>query len=176
MSTTLSLSLSLYTFTPITDKASIAFEAQDEFYIAKLLVQAGSEVPVGSGIMITVEEESNVNAFVDYVAVSDVDSTPQAPAPVPAPSSPAPAPAPISVPAPVAAVIPVPVSAPAPVSNATAPTPQVESTVSQSTQGISGFVSVRWGTGPKKTALSKKLAADQNEYLQKYGRTGHQAQ
>ena len=38
-----------------TDKASMAYEAQDEFYIAKLLIDAGVEVPVGSPMMVTVE-------------------------------------------------------------------------------------------------------------------------
>jgi pyruvate dehydrogenase E2 component (dihydrolipoamide acetyltransferase) len=49
-----------------TDKASMAFESQEEFVIAKLLVPAGSEVAVGAPILITVEDESSVAAFANY--------------------------------------------------------------------------------------------------------------
>ena len=37
-----------------TDKASMAFEAQDEFIIAKFLVEPGAEVPVGAPILVRI--------------------------------------------------------------------------------------------------------------------------
>mmetsp|Transcript_10691 Transcript_10691/g.12616 ORF Transcript_10691/g.12616 Transcript_10691/m.12616 type:complete len:130 (+) Transcript_10691:134-523(+) len=41
-----------------TDKATIDFEAQDDGIVAKILVEAGStEIPVGVGIVVVVEEE-----------------------------------------------------------------------------------------------------------------------
>lgn len=46
-----------------------AFEAQDDGYVAKILVEAGSgEIPVGTPVMVTVEEEDDIAAFKDFVA------------------------------------------------------------------------------------------------------------
>lgn len=43
------------------------FEAQDDGYVAKILVEAGAEeIPVGKPIMVTVEEEEDVAAFANY--------------------------------------------------------------------------------------------------------------
>ena len=50
-----------------TDKATVDFEAQDDGVVAKLLMEPGNEIPVGTPIMITVEEEDDVGAFKDYV-------------------------------------------------------------------------------------------------------------
>eukprot|EP00595_Chromulina_sp_UTEXLB2642_P001863 CAMPEP_0196766082 /NCGR_PEP_ID=MMETSP1095-20130614/18118_1 /TAXON_ID=96789 ORGANISM="Chromulina nebulosa, Strain UTEXLB2642" /NCGR_SAMPLE_ID=MMETSP1095 /ASSEMBLY_ACC=CAM_ASM_000446 /LENGTH=84 /DNA_ID=CAMNT_0042126151 /DNA_START=65 /DNA_END=315 /DNA_ORIENTATION=- len=49
-----------------TDKASMSFEAQDDAFIAKLLVEAGVEVKVGDPILITVEDSESVASFADY--------------------------------------------------------------------------------------------------------------
>lgn len=50
-----------------TDKATVDFEAQDDGFVAKVLVQAGGgEIKVGEPIMITVEDEGAVGAFADY--------------------------------------------------------------------------------------------------------------
>jgi pyruvate dehydrogenase E2 component (dihydrolipoamide acetyltransferase) len=51
-----------------TDKASMAFECTDDIVIAKLLVPEGSEVAVGSPILVTVEEDTDVSVFSDFVA------------------------------------------------------------------------------------------------------------
>ena len=53
-----------------TDKATMAFEAQDDGYIAKILVQAGNgdDVAVNTPIVVVVEEEDDVAAFADFVA------------------------------------------------------------------------------------------------------------
>ena len=52
-----------------TDKATIDFEAQDDSYLAKILVPAGtSDIQVGTPLAITVEEESDVAAFANATA------------------------------------------------------------------------------------------------------------
>jgi len=54
-----------------TDKATIDFEAQDDGIIAKIIAQAGSDdIPCGTPIMVTVEEEGDVAAFKDFVVES----------------------------------------------------------------------------------------------------------
>jgi pyruvate dehydrogenase E2 component (dihydrolipoamide acetyltransferase) len=52
-----------------TDKATMAFEAQDAGFVAKLLVKAGdgTDIKIGSPIMVTVEEQEYVQAFTDFV-------------------------------------------------------------------------------------------------------------
>jgi len=40
-----------------TDKASMAFEVQDDFYIAKILAIEGQEVKVGDPVFVSVENE-----------------------------------------------------------------------------------------------------------------------
>eukprot|EP00953_Heterococcus_sp_UTEX-ZZ885_P011364 6577-Heterococcus_DN1.PRE.6 len=50
-----------------TDKATVDFEAQEDAFVAKLLVAEGANgVLVGQPILITVDEESDVAAFKDY--------------------------------------------------------------------------------------------------------------
>ena len=60
-----------------TDKASVSFDAQDEFFIAKFLVEQGQEVAVGAPIMVTVEEESAVAVFANYVHSTADTKAPQ---------------------------------------------------------------------------------------------------
>ncbi len=81
-----------------TDKATVTFDAQDDGYLAKILV-GSDEVQVGQPIMITVEEKSDVAAFANYVVSASTSAPPAAPPAAPAPVVPA---APTS--APVAAV------------------------------------------------------------------------
>lgn len=53
-----------------TDKATVDFEAQDEGYLAKILMPEGSsDVEVGTPIFIMVEEEESIDAFGSYSAV-----------------------------------------------------------------------------------------------------------
>lgn len=144
-----------------TDKASISFDAQDDFYIAKLLVEEGQEIAVGAPIMITVEEASSVSAFANYVHIATA-AVPkvEAPKPVPVPVVEAPKPvvAAAPTPAPVvptADVVSPPVPKPAPV--ATSPA------ASQ----------IPWGTAVKSSPLLFKLAQTQSDYVAKYGFTGH---
>ncbi|GMF17788.1 unnamed protein product [Phytophthora lilii] len=92
-----------------TDKAVVDYEATDDSYLAKILVQAGSgEIPVGKPIFVTVMEEEDVAAFKDFSAdaAPAVEAAPAAPAVEAAPAAAA-APA---TPAPAAAA---PAAAPA---------------------------------------------------------------
>lgn len=57
-----------------TDKAQMDFEFQEDGYLAKILVPAGTkDIPVGKPIAVYVEEESDVPAFADF-SVADADS------------------------------------------------------------------------------------------------------
>jgi len=59
-----------------TDKASMAFEAQDEGVVAKILASAGlDDIPCGHPIMVIVEEEDDVDAFKDFVPELPVDAS-----------------------------------------------------------------------------------------------------
>lgn len=64
-----------------TDKASMDFEFQEEGYLAKILMDAGSkEVPVGQPIAVYVEDASEVSAFENFTA-ADAGEAPQGAAP-----------------------------------------------------------------------------------------------
>ncbi|CAI5708315.1 unnamed protein product [Hyaloperonospora brassicae] len=86
-----------------TDKAVVDFEATDDSYLAKILVQAGSgEVAVGSPIFVTVMEEDDVAAFRDF----SLDAAPAGevgPATMPVEAAPTPRATPPSDPTPVTA-------------------------------------------------------------------------
>jgi pyruvate dehydrogenase E2 component (dihydrolipoamide acetyltransferase) len=82
-----------------TDKATIDFEAQDDTFLAKILVPAGtSDLPVGTPLAITCEEESDIAAFANASAdefstnLSSPPSSPQAPSSEPAAPPPTPPP------------------------------------------------------------------------------------
>lgn len=49
-----------------TDKASMTFESTDDFYVAKLLVEEGTEIAVGAPVFISVEDKAHVEAFSTY--------------------------------------------------------------------------------------------------------------
>lgn len=167
-----------------TDKASIDFEAQDDGYVAKILMEAGSgnDIPVNTPIMITVEEESDVAAFHDYV----LESTAAAPAAVAAPvSTPSPPPAVAPAVAPVPASTSTPPAAPAPVATplpstpvtAAPPSPVVAAVPPPSMEALMAAVapvmSTGWGEFAKlNSPILKTLSKQQNEYISKYGTTG----
>ena len=86
-----------------TDKATVSFECQDDCFIAKILVEPGTEISTGTPVMVTVTDEDDVAAFADFVAPAAAVAAPAAaPAPAPAAAAPAPAPAAASTAAPVA--------------------------------------------------------------------------
>lgn len=85
-----------------TDKATIAFESQDEGYLAKIL--ADKDVRVGQPLMVVVDDVADVPKFADFVV--DASAAPAA-APAAAPKAPAAAPAAPKAAAPAPAAMPV---------------------------------------------------------------------
>lgn len=149
-----------------TDKATMAFEAQDDGIVAKILVEAGPEdVQVNSPIMITVEEEEDVAAFADYVhTAEEVESTPE-PEPVVEATPPVVAAAPALEPEPVAAP-PAP-----PVVEAVAPVVEEAPTVVVASQPTT--LAPIWGQMAKSSSpIIKLMSASQKSYVDKYGSTG----
>ena len=150
-----------------TDKATMAFEAQDEFFIAKLLVEAGSEVQVGQPIFVSVESKDLVGAFSNF-AVEPAAAAPVAPTPAPTPAAPKaePTPAPKQpTPAPTPAPTVAKPAAPTKPAAAAPPLPTVAPTTTSSS-----FYGARWGEAVKKSPLLGKLSTDQAKYIEKYGR------
>jgi pyruvate dehydrogenase E2 component (dihydrolipoamide acetyltransferase) len=147
-----------------TDKASIAFEAQDDGVVAKILVEAGSgEIKVGTPIMVTVEEKEDVAAFANFVpelepeaAASPVVEKATVPEPkIEAPPTPPASPAPVAA-APAPTPAPAPVKVPVTVISDTAPT-----------------VGPSWGSFAKvRSPLAAVLSKDQKKYVEMYGSTG----
>lgn len=166
-----------------TDKASVAFEAQEDAIVAKLLVNSGSEVTVGAPILITVEDESYVSAFSNFVL--DKVESPKVETKVESKQATISKPTPVASPSPVATPqAPIP---PKPIVNDTpAPAPiasvaVIENTkintkaeVSVSSTQHPPALSYAWGTGVSKSPLSNKLSKAQEDYIAKYGRSGHQ--
>jgi pyruvate dehydrogenase E2 component (dihydrolipoamide acetyltransferase) len=147
-----------------TDKASIDFEAQDDGFVAKILMEAGSgeDIPVGTPIMVTVEEAEDVAAFADFVLE---ESTAPAPAPQPAPAVEM-ATAQAPPPTPTVAAPPT----PAPASEATVATPAIEEIM---VAAIAPVMSTGWGEFAKlNSPILKTLTKQQADYIEKYGTTG----
>lgn len=165
-----------------TDKASIAFEAQDDGYIAKHLVPAGTEVNVGEPIMVTVEDEEYVKAFADFVLPPPSAATTKMPQQeAPAGETPK---ATVTIPPPK--VLPPAVSAAAaspPPSLLSVPTVSVPATpppdassisllntITTSSSAVSSTPS--WGKLAKSSPIAKVLRASQQKYIDTYGLTG----
>lgn len=149
------------------------FEAQDDGYCAKILVEAGGpdEIPVGKPIMVTVEEEEDVGAFANYTPPEAADTAPPAPkeeekekeAPKAAESSPPPSPSPAKeeAPTPTAAAA---ESTPPPPPPAETPAPAQSAPAAPT----SGWGSLAFQNSPIAKTLSKK----QKAYVEMYGTTG----
>ena len=155
-----------------TDKASVDFEATDDGFLAKILVDAGaSDVPVGTPIGVIAEDEGDIAAFASFTAADAGEASASAPAPAPKAASPPPppppptptppppqpkpaapsAPAPAPTPAPAAAPAPKPAPTPAPTA-APAPTPAPKPAATAAASG-------RGPTGPLASMLTKQQAA-----------------
>eukprot|EP00531_Pseudo-nitzschia_arenysensis_P008024 CAMPEP_0116138436 /NCGR_PEP_ID=MMETSP0329-20121206/12783_1 /TAXON_ID=697910 /ORGANISM="Pseudo-nitzschia arenysensis, Strain B593" /LENGTH=238 /DNA_ID=CAMNT_0003633423 /DNA_START=19 /DNA_END=735 /DNA_ORIENTATION=+ len=149
-----------------TDKASIDFEAQDDGFIAKILMEPGTEdIEVGVPIMVTVEEEEDVAAFADFV-VDEPAAAPAAAEPEPEPVVEAVAPPPAPV---VAAAPPAPVVEAAPTAVAVEEPPEMEAMAA----AIAPVMSTGWGDFAKiNSPILKTLSKQQQEYVAKYGTTG----
>ena len=159
-----------------TDKASVSFDAQDDFFIAKLLVEPGQEVGVGAPIMVTVDDESHVKAFADYVHESSKE---QSKPPAPEPSKPSedvkpPSPPPKKEETPKAEP---PKSSPAneppKPAEAQSKKPAPLASTSKPDSSASTMFAPNWGMAIKSSPLAGRLAVFQNEYVSKYGFTGH---
>lgn len=154
-----------------TDKATINFDAVDDAYVAKVLVEPGTEVAVGVPILVTVEDEEDVAAFSNF-SVSDSDSTsssvPPSTTPEPTVSAPTPTPPPTPPAAPVKQAPSVPT--PAPVAPVVAP--RAPPTPSAPAPPVtSGFL---WGSLIKKSSpIATKIAKDQQAYVEKFGNSSH---
>jgi pyruvate dehydrogenase E2 component (dihydrolipoamide acetyltransferase) len=62
-----------------TDKATVDFEAQDDGFLAKILLPAGTQdVPVGTPIGVSVEDASDVAAFASTTAADFGGAAPAA--------------------------------------------------------------------------------------------------
>lgn len=164
-----------------TDKATVTFESQDEFFIAKFLVDVGTEVKVGDPILVTVEEAGSVGAFSNFTvaAAPKAAAAPASPSPAPAAAKPAaPAPAAPKPAAPTPAPTPAPVqkAAEAPVAKApsAAAVPTPAPTPAAKPAPSSAAAKGEWGSSVNSSPLVKILAAQQATYEAKYGRTGHE--
>ena len=167
-----------------TDKATIDFEAQDDGNVAKLLLEAGggasNDIPIGTPIMITVEDPEDVAAFQNYVHKEEITTTTTTPPAAAiateakeqsvAPTAPAAATAtPASTPTP-----PPPSSSPPPQQSVASATPVTEPVPSSSTPVVAdASFTVAWGMGAvTKSPMAKTLAKEHLENMEKYGTTG----
>jgi pyruvate dehydrogenase E2 component (dihydrolipoamide acetyltransferase) len=142
-----------------------SFDAVDDSFLAKILVDSGTEVAVGQPIMVTVEEESDVAAFSSF-SVAPAASTPSVPTPepVPAVSVPTPPTPPSPPPTPVKQVAP---PSPEPPAAPPTPTPAPVSHAPTTTE-------LQWGSLVKsRSPLAAKIAKDQQAYVEKYGNSSH---
>jgi pyruvate dehydrogenase E2 component (dihydrolipoamide acetyltransferase) len=146
-----------------TDKATIDYEAQDDGVIAKIFMEAGTgeDIPVGTPIMMTVEEMEDVAAFADFqLPEEETAPEPEAPKAVAAPS-----PAPVTPP-PQAPVAPPPAVA----EPVTVLSPEMEELL---VAAVAPVLSTGWGDFAKiNSPIAKTLSKQQNEYVKKYGTTG----
>ncbi|DAZ94787.1 TPA: hypothetical protein N0F65_002400 [Lagenidium giganteum] len=166
-----------------TDKAVVDYEAQDDMFLARILVPEGTEgIAVGQPIMVTCDEEEYLAGLKDF----KVDETQQvaeaqkrAPEEIPPPKEAVPVDpasgAPVVpgdflvtsqttqklVPGPAIPAAPVAVAAPAPV----APQPAVASVAAS-------LDAPKWGTGLKRSPLSASLLKKHQAYIDLYGITG----
>ena len=156
-----------------TDKASIDFEAQDDFFIAKLLRTPGdgSDLPVGTPIMITVEDQADVAAFKDYVyKAEEAPADPLKKEKVAAPPPPASAAAEPAKQAPPAAAA----APPPPAAKAAPSPPPLPAASSSSSAGES--VTIAWARPTSTTApLTKSMIKQQDAYMKLYGTTGQKS-
>jgi pyruvate dehydrogenase E2 component (dihydrolipoamide acetyltransferase) len=133
-----------------TDKATVDFEMQEEGYVAKLLVEEGSQdIPIGQLVAIIVSDKEDVAAFKDFKG----DATP-APAKAEAPAQAAPVAAAPSTPAPTS-------EAPAHTFSAPSGDRTFASPFAQKMALEKGLdINAVNGTGPS----GRVIAADVNEY------------
>lgn len=158
-----------------TDKATMAFEAQDDAYVAKIFVEAGTgnSINVGEPIMLTVEEEEDIPAFKTYLlpenqqstdeesplaVEKEVTPTPSPPNPVKEASSPPP--------------LPPPPQAPTPTQNPDT-NPFILPPSSADAAAAVITMSPVWGEHVKVSSpIKSHLSEQQKRYVELYGSTG----
>lgn len=100
-----------------TDKATLPWDVQEEGIVGKILMSSAKDIPVGTPLLVMVEDESAIAAFKDFQPdASEMPAVEEEAAAAPAaPEAPTPAPAAAAAPAPATApaAAPVPVAAPA---------------------------------------------------------------
>lgn len=149
-----------------TDKATMTLESMDDNVIGKLLVPEGTEVNVGSPILVLLEEGEDAAPFADFIAPAVEVSPAAAALAASKPKAPEPTPAPTPVAAPLAQV-PTPTSLS---SSSSAPVSAPAAAASDSLATVAVRTMHRTTTtGP----LTAKLAANQHAYIAKYGRGLH---
>jgi pyruvate dehydrogenase E2 component (dihydrolipoamide acetyltransferase) len=163
-----------------TDKASIDFEAQDDGFVAKILMEAGTgaDIKVGTAIMVTVEEAEHIGAFANFTAPAEVPAlTPAPAASTPSPTAAAPPSVPPAPPAPAVVVVAAAAAPPPPPPAATkvvvAPPEALAPTVQAMAAAVAPVMSTGWGEFAKiNSPLIKTLSQAQKDYIAKYGTTG----
>lgn len=152
-----------------TDKATVDFDAQDDSFMAKHLVEEGTQdIPVGTPIFVTVEDADSVAAFKDFT-VDAAPTAPPSPAEEPAPVEAATPPAPPAAPA---APKVEPVAAPAAPAVAPAAAAAVAAAPPVTAGSAVDMVFKRdWGSGVRGSPLAHRMSAEQKNYVEKYGST-----
>eukprot|EP00903_Cladosiphon_okamuranus_P014573 g13515.t1 len=154
-----------------TDKATVDFDAQDDSFMAKHLVEAGTQdIAVGTPIFVTVDDADSVAAFKDFEVEAVVAEEPEAEAvPAPEPAVPKPEPVVEEKAAAVLAPEPAPTAAPAP------PAPVVEAPAAPTSSAgatPAGLVFKRnWGSGVDSSPLAHRMSAEQKKYVERFGST-----
>eukprot|EP00553_Chaetoceros_curvisetus_P009874 CAMPEP_0204616832 /NCGR_PEP_ID=MMETSP0717-20131115/3983_1 /ASSEMBLY_ACC=CAM_ASM_000666 /TAXON_ID=230516 /ORGANISM="Chaetoceros curvisetus" /LENGTH=181 /DNA_ID=CAMNT_0051630197 /DNA_START=118 /DNA_END=663 /DNA_ORIENTATION=- len=150
-----------------TDKATIDFEAQDDGVVAKILVPAGTaDVAVGVPVLVTVEEEDDVEAFKNFV-VEAKEEVPEVKEEVPEVNEEeVPIQEPIVATPPL--VKPVEVTPKSDTETVATPVP-----LSEENQSETLTMGPTWGNSAHVTSpLAALLSANQKKYIEKYGSTG----
>lgn len=130
-----------------TDKATVAFESIEEGYMARILVEEGSDdLPVGTLVAILAEEEADIVKFANYVDTGAIEDTT-----APVAATPAPVAATLATPA-------TPAAAPAQTSQSSRVVASPRARMLAREKGID--LSLVQGTGPDR----RVVAADVEEY------------
>ncbi|CAM9358662.1 unnamed protein product [Choristocarpus tenellus] len=148
-----------------TDKATMDFEAQDDSFLAKILLAEGTQnVTVGTPICVTVDDAESVSAFKDFVAESVIDEA-SSPAVMDPPAA-TPTPPPTPVPAPTPTPTSIEVASPTP------PAPSIPTVPSSASSAPDMFVFRReWGQAVRDSPLAHRIAEEQRSYVARYGST-----
>mmetsp|Transcript_10226 Transcript_10226/g.18026 ORF Transcript_10226/g.18026 Transcript_10226/m.18026 type:complete len:244 (-) Transcript_10226:44-775(-) len=154
-----------------TDKASMDFEAQDDGFLARILVEAGtSDIPVGSPIGIVVEDEGDIAAFSSYTLADAGGGASPAGTEKKNPAPPASKAEKVETPSPVQekpAETPPPSPSQSPVGDSSAPSPLEASPPTPQVQPVAAAQAFPTFSSPLKKVIEK----ERTDYEALYGRT-----